>query len=350
MSKPITKPFTFATQNGPIPLSQLDSDLDTLYTAVNDPATYTNYLVDAGSTNSIVVTFSGGLSYSSYKSGDTVVVKVANTNTGSTTLNINSIGSKTIKNPSGANLNASQLVAGGIYVFAYDGTNFQIIGFDTASSSNFTGNPTLIPPSGVALNIVEPAGPSYGINLTSSTSAGNSFGIAVLAGTNSSDNCVFFRGAASGITFFRVRGDGQVTMNEATLGNTGAALNAATYESGSFTGTLTGMTSVTTGTVNWVRTGNLVSMYLVNAITGTSNTTSMTMTGIPAIIQPANPISCECDSNDNGTAHQATLALLTGGTITFFKMNASATYTANNYTNAGTKGLNGQWEITYPIQ
>lgn len=66
------------------------------------------------------------------------VIKFPSANEGSATLNINSLGAKAIKKNTIEDLSAGDIVAGGIYMLAYDGTNFQIIG-GMGSSGGGTG-------------------------------------------------------------------------------------------------------------------------------------------------------------------------------------------------------------------
>lgn len=126
MAKPISLSYTFGTQPGPVPLSYLDSNFSTLTTSINDTLTYSNYLVDTGTANSYAVAFSGSLT-TSYTAGLLIEFKVANTNTGASTLNVNSLGNKSIVNLDGSALPAGRLVAGAIALVQYDGTNFQLL-------------------------------------------------------------------------------------------------------------------------------------------------------------------------------------------------------------------------------
>lgn len=112
----------------------------------------------------------------------------------------------------------------------------------------------------------------------------------------------------------------------------GLALNA----SGSFTGTLTGMTATITGIITWVAQGGLVYLSPPNAgITGTSNATTMTMTGLPTYLIPNANRQAMARTIDSGTTTYGTANVATTGVITFFK-DANATA----FTNTGTKGLN----------
>ena len=128
-----------------------------------------------------------------------------------------------------------------------------------------------------------------------------------------------------------------------------ALKNAATMDSGTFTGTLTGMTSGTTGTVNWTRSGNIVALYIANSITGTSNSTSMSMTGIPTALQSLNAQTAACLVEDNGIVNSAAIASIAAGTLSFLKLSGTA-YSSTAFTASGTKGITAQWGIVYAIQ
>jgi len=116
---------TFASQSGPIPLVQLDNNVSTLTTALNTLQNFDNYYVDSGSVNSIVVTVLSP-QVIVYGAGLLIQIKVANTNTGAVTINVNGLGSVNVVSPAGLALAASVLTAGGVYQFQHDGTNFQL--------------------------------------------------------------------------------------------------------------------------------------------------------------------------------------------------------------------------------
>lgn len=84
------------------------------------------YAADSsGSANTITVSLTPALA--EYKAGIEVLVKIANTNTAATSININTLGNKAIKTIMGLDPAAGSLVAGAFAKLAYDGTNFQII-------------------------------------------------------------------------------------------------------------------------------------------------------------------------------------------------------------------------------
>lgn len=129
MGKPVTGLNTFASQLGPIPLSQLDTDFSSLQSATNDFATYSNYLVDSsGAANTITCSIPSFTTFA-LTAGIQAQVKIANTTTLTTVnANINGTGNVRLKNQDGTDPQAGSLKAGGIYTLQYDGTNYQIQG------------------------------------------------------------------------------------------------------------------------------------------------------------------------------------------------------------------------------
>jgi hypothetical protein len=57
------------------------------------------------------------------------------------------------------------------------------------------------------------------------------------------------------------------------------------YREGSFTGTLAGVSGTVTGTVEYVKCGNAVTLH-IPYFTGTGNTTTLAITGMPVILRP----------------------------------------------------------------
>lgn len=92
------------------------------------------YATTTGSANNYAVTLNPAPA--SLVEGLCVAVKIHVTNTGTSTLNVNGKGAKTIKKPNGNNLVSGNLKAGSIYTVRYNGTNFILQGSDS------TGNAT----------------------------------------------------------------------------------------------------------------------------------------------------------------------------------------------------------------
>ncbi len=119
------------------------------------------------------------------------------------------------------------------------------------------------------------------------------------------------------------------------------------FQSGTFTGTLTGVSGTVTGTCHYTISGNICTVSLGNGanILGTSNAATFTVTGLPAACQPAvqNPV-CPCVVIDNSVACEAFASVSPGsGTITFYKAvvsGSSVGISASGFTSTGQKGLN----------
>jgi hypothetical protein len=128
------------------------------------------------------------------------------------------------------------------------------------------------------------------------------------------------------------------------FGPTAGGLVDMTVDSGTFTATITGFAAPPTGTATWFRIGKLVILFLPT-ITGTSNSTSMTMTGLPAVIQPPTLSQfCPCLLQDNTTNVLGFgLVNAASGTITFTRgvvSGTAVTSASTGFTAAGTKGVN----------
>lgn len=110
----------------------------------------------------------------------------------------------------------------------------------------------------------------------------------------------------------------------------------ATYSTGTFTATLTGCTTSPTGTVTYALCGNHV-ILRIPAISGTSNSTSMSLTGLPSAVQVGSTrVGSLALVTDNGTASIATTSIVSPTGVINFGLGASG----GTFTNSGTKGVN----------
>lgn len=123
-------------------------------------------------------------------------------------------------------------------------------------------------------------------------------------------------------------------------------------QSGSFTGTFTGFTSVVTATVQF-RIYNNVAYLFFNTTppTGTSNSTAMTMTGLPAALFPSVNRFILCCTQDNGNAEQFSALLITNAGVSTFEKYSISTgnFSSTGYTASGSKGLPSDWFVSYPL-
>lgn len=89
-------------------------------------AAFNTYFEDTGTVNTIVITPSPSIG--AYTAGQKFFIKVANTNTGATTINVNGLGAKSLYKQVTVDIGGGAILAGQIILVAYDGTNFQLIG------------------------------------------------------------------------------------------------------------------------------------------------------------------------------------------------------------------------------
>jgi hypothetical protein len=94
------------------------------------------YLTSVSGTNTITATLSFGMS--AYATGQMFNFVSAGANTGACTLNINSIGAKSIVKTDGSALVASDIASGGAVQVIYDGTNFQLLNDPNGKNETFT--------------------------------------------------------------------------------------------------------------------------------------------------------------------------------------------------------------------
>lgn len=112
-----------------------------------------------------------------------------------------------------------------------------------------------------------------------------------------------------------------------------------------FTATLTGMTGTVTGTISAARIGvaSICKLSAFAAITGTSNTTAMTLTGIPSTYRPVGNTVAFATMTDNGVTKGGWATISSAGVITFgIGIDGSTAFT-----NSGTKGIPAKWQIVY---
>jgi hypothetical protein len=148
----------------------------------------------------------------------------------------------------------------------------------------------------------------------------------------------------SGTALFKVLGTTTPTVQG--YGPTAAGLVDMTPDTGSFTITLVGCTTSPTGTAFWSKQGNHVTLMLPT-LTGTSNSTGLSVTGLPAEIQPARTHNCSVPflEDAGATTGGAAQVNAASGTIVFFK--GANTSTASFTNSATTKGIAAANTFTY---
>lgn len=129
MAASTTPAVVFGTQTNAIPLNYLDDDFNQLAAAINTLNNFSNYYADTSATpNSIAIAISTPQTFT-LSAGLALLVLIANTNTGATSMIINSAyGPISIVNQAQTALTAGQINAGQIVMMVFNGTNFQTIG------------------------------------------------------------------------------------------------------------------------------------------------------------------------------------------------------------------------------
>ena len=139
------------------------------------------------------------------------------------------------------------------------------------------------------------------------------------------------------------------------------ALDNVTQE-GSFTGSFTGFSGTPTCTFNYRLTGGVVTLSMEGDPVGTSNATTMTVTGLPVAIRPTTEtveVPCLVYDGAGGSDDYASamVRITTGGTMVFSKAiidgSSNIKFSQNGFPSTGTKGLSeddtNRWSITYPL-
>jgi len=155
-------------------------------------------------------------------------------------------------------------------------------------------------------------------------------------------------GATNGL---KITTGGAVTI-PGTLGVTGVVtadslVSPKFYEEGTWTATLTGVTTTVTATAYYVRVGKMVTVMIPQLI-GTSNTTSSTVTGFPASIQPLHLSDISISRvNDNGNSYAGFISINSGSYgLGFYTAPTTLTQT---FTSSGSKGIGTAVSFSYSL-
>jgi len=138
-------------------------------------------------------------------------------------------------------------------------------------------------------------------------------------------------------------------MLPSAVNNTGRQMMADiktwydTFATGSYTGSLTGCTTTPTGAFRWTLINGDTVVLVIPPISGTSNTTAATITGMPAEIRPAATRNVIGVTTNNGADNVSLVSIASSGVMTLFNV-LSSTFTAS-----GTKGVGIASTITYKI-
>lgn len=127
---------------------------------MNDYIRSPGYGITTGSANTYTLILTPSLT--SYTAGVCVAIKIHAANTGASTININGLGAKSIKDSKGNNLTSGKLVLNSIYTLRYDGTNFILQGeggeYGTATVSDVLAGKTIGTDNGLVTGTIASKG------------------------------------------------------------------------------------------------------------------------------------------------------------------------------------------------
>ena len=189
--------------------------------------------------------------------------------------------------------------------------------------------------------IFKNAGTQYAAIVSGKNGSNDSIGLTFSTGTterarfNTTGALVFAGGTTTadgiGITFPATQ---SASSNANTLDD---------YEEGSFTFTGTGLTTSPTGTAYYTKIGNQVTVKIPN-ITGTSNTTACTLTGLPAALRAETAYVFWARVYNNSSTSFGMLYGAHDTAVTVYWNAATDAFTAS-----GTKGITDNLSITYTL-
>lgn len=108
------------------------------------------------------------------------------------------------------------------------------------------------------------------------------------------------------------------------------------FSEGSFTGVLTGCSTNPSAVFRYVRVGDSVIFSAASSLEATSNSSSMTITGLPAWLTPLTTKTIPHIVKDNGGLVTGKLVIETSGVLTFYK-----DANGGGFSTSGTKGVVG---------
>ncbi len=153
----------------------------------------------------------------------------------------------------------------------------------------------------------------------------------VIADIVAASDSQFLRRASGSVGFGAIT-DADIPSGIARDAEVASAISdaiSALYTAGSFTASLTGCTTVPTGTIYYVMVGDSV-ILSSDTLTGTSNTTAATLTGMPAAIYPTRTQAAVIRVRENGTSVFGLAEISTSGVITLYPDAFGSGFTAAN--------------------
>jgi hypothetical protein len=143
---------------------------------------------------------------------------------------------------------------------------------------------------------------------------------------------------------------GQSTFAESNYNVGGAARNVATTNSALLTCSLSGCSAPISGRVTCARSGNHVSLSVYDRLdTGTSNSNTMTLTGLTGEFWPSAERAVACLVENDGNPTLAIASIAATGVITFSVATGVNAFSKTGFKTSGNKGLPPGMTFSYPL-
>lgn len=141
--RPGTLPWDMSTFTGNEPITRWSDNYNFLNNQINDSGIgFTSYAIDTGTVNNYVATLASPPI--AYETGMNVALNVANTNTGASVINFNSLGNVAVVTSAGNPLLGGELTKSMMAFLVFDGTSFRVLNHGVAANIGPTGaNPTV---------------------------------------------------------------------------------------------------------------------------------------------------------------------------------------------------------------
>jgi len=152
------------------------------------------------------ITASGSPTVTAYATGAMYYFTPAATNTGAATINIDSLGAKSITKNGTTALAAGDLTSGKVAVVVYDGTRFQLVaGFSASSTGNITFSGNTIGTTSGTINLIPTTTNPVLVNVTSDMGSGTPYAFQVRGAysTNGVYAALFKTEATAGSGYYR---------------------------------------------------------------------------------------------------------------------------------------------------
>jgi hypothetical protein len=132
----------------------------------------------------------------------------------------------------------------------------------------------------------------------------------------------------------------------------GVTSRAPVFENGSFAFTLTGFGTPPSGTMFYTKIGPVVTWYLKDSVSATSNATEMNIAAgtIPSAIRPAQARNIAIPLFNSGIVRYGGAVIFNEGSVIFVLSDLTTGEVSGSlFDNTGTKGVVGSMSLTYNI-